>query len=100
MALPSPETMLTYASILEKPKYQVDEKTGIKYRLATGEIVEAACTALRVLAQEPVAWLYESWCDEDCWGKYFSREKPAGNKWQRNIVPLYAMPPASRGTEA
>lgn len=48
--LPKPETMLTYASILEKPKYQVDEKTGIKYRLATGEIVEAACAALRYCA--------------------------------------------------
>lgn len=50
MPLPSPKTMLTYASILEKPKYQVDEKTGIKYRLATGEIVEAACEALRQCA--------------------------------------------------
>jgi hypothetical protein len=49
-ALPKPETMLTYASILEKPKYQIDEKTGIKYRLATGEIVEAACAALRYCA--------------------------------------------------
>jgi hypothetical protein len=48
--LPSAETMLAYASILEKPKYQVDEKTGIKYRLATGEVVEAACAALRACA--------------------------------------------------
>ena len=34
--------MLTYASILEKPKY--DERG---FQLATGEIVEAACAALR-----------------------------------------------------
>ena len=40
--LPSPETMLTYASILEKPKY--DERG---FQLATGEIIEAACAALR-----------------------------------------------------
>jgi hypothetical protein len=39
--LPSPETMLTYASILEKPKY--DERG---FQLATGEIIEAACAAL------------------------------------------------------
>jgi hypothetical protein len=43
--LPTPETMLTYASILEKPQY---DKFGV--RLATGEIVEAACAALRVCA--------------------------------------------------
>lgn len=49
-ALPSAETMLTYASILEKPQYQVDPKTGQKYPLATGEIVEAACAALRFCA--------------------------------------------------
>jgi len=34
--------MLTYASILEKPKY--DERG---FQLATGEIIEAACAALR-----------------------------------------------------
>lgn len=47
--LPSPETMLTYASILEKPQYYIhtDRK---KYRLATGEIIEAACAALRYCA--------------------------------------------------
>lgn len=42
MSLPSPETMLAYASILEKPKY--DDRG---FKLATGEIVEAACAALR-----------------------------------------------------
>jgi hypothetical protein len=44
--LPAPETMLTYASILEKPKY---DPRGVK--LATGEIVEAACAALRICAR-------------------------------------------------
>lgn len=54
--LPSPETMRDYASYLEKPKYHVDPKTGIRYRLATGEVVEAACAALRYcakLAEDP-----------------------------------------------
>jgi hypothetical protein len=37
--------MLTYASILEKPKY--DERG---FQLATGEIIEAACAALRYCA--------------------------------------------------
>lgn len=57
-ALPKPETMLTYASMLEKPQYHVDAVTGAKFRLATGEVVEAACAALRycaALASEPVA---------------------------------------------
>jgi hypothetical protein len=45
---------------------------------------------------EPVAWLYESWLGGDSWGKHFSFEKPAGNKWQRNIEPLYASPPAAQ----
>jgi hypothetical protein len=44
--MPAPETLLTYASILEKPQY---DPKGI--RLATGEIVEAACDALRVCAR-------------------------------------------------
>lgn len=48
--LPKPETMLMYASILEKSQYFTHPKTGIKYPLATGEIVEAACAALRVCA--------------------------------------------------
>lgn len=48
--MPKPETMLAYASILEKPQYWVDPKTGQKYLLATGEIVEAACAALRFCA--------------------------------------------------
>lgn len=48
--LPTPETMLGYASILEKPKYEVDPKTGIKYRLKDGEVVKAACAALRYCA--------------------------------------------------
>lgn len=50
MKLPKAETLLAYASILEKPKYWVDPKTGKKYLLATGEIVEAACAALRYCA--------------------------------------------------
>ena len=45
MTLPSPETMLAYASILEKPQY---DPRGFK--LATGEIIEAACAALRYCA--------------------------------------------------
>lgn len=45
MTLPKPETMLTYASILEKPQYVV--QNGIRYQLATGEVIEAACSALR-----------------------------------------------------
>jgi hypothetical protein len=47
--MPSPETLLTYASILEKPQYEFTR--GRKIKLATGEIVEAACAALRVCAQ-------------------------------------------------
>lgn len=43
--LPKPETMLAYASILEKQQYVV--KNGVKFPIATGEIVEAACAALR-----------------------------------------------------
>lgn len=52
MTLPSPETMLTYASILEKPQYWVDPR-GRKWLLATGEIIEAACAALRHCASAP-----------------------------------------------
>ena len=44
--LPAPETMLAYASMLEKPQY-----TPRGDRMATGEIVEAACAALRVCAR-------------------------------------------------
>lgn len=51
--LPKPETMLTYASILEKPQYWVDPKTGHKFLLPTGEIIEAACAALRHCASAP-----------------------------------------------
>ncbi len=47
--LPAPETMLTYASILEKPQYVVHK--GKRHQLATGEIVEAACAALRICAR-------------------------------------------------
>lgn len=47
--LPQSETMLTYASILEKPKFAV--KDGVKYLLPTGEIIEAACEALRYCAK-------------------------------------------------
>jgi hypothetical protein len=47
--LPKSETMLAYASILEKPQYWVDPR-GQKWLLATGEIVEAACAALRFCA--------------------------------------------------
>lgn len=46
--LPNPETMLTYASMLEKPQHVI--KNGVKFPIATGEIVEAACAALRVCA--------------------------------------------------
>lgn len=46
--LPQAETMLVYASILEKPQYFV--KNGVKFLLPTGEIVEAACSALRLCA--------------------------------------------------
>jgi phage gp45-like len=41
--------MLPYASILEKPKYEV--RDGKRIQLATGEIVEAACAALRICAR-------------------------------------------------
>lgn len=47
--LPQSETMRTYASILEKPQYVVHK--GIRYPIATGEIVEAACAALRYCAE-------------------------------------------------
>lgn len=50
MTLPKPETMLIYASILEKPQYYIDAVTGAKYLLPTGEIIEAACAALRYCA--------------------------------------------------
>lgn len=43
--LPSVETMLCYADILEKPKFDV--RNGIKYRLPNGEIIKAAIEALR-----------------------------------------------------
>lgn len=45
MALPSPETMLTYASILEKPQYYVHK--GVKLRMPESEIIKAAAAALR-----------------------------------------------------
>jgi hypothetical protein len=50
-ALPKPETMLTYASILEKQQYVV--KDNIKYPIPTGEVIEAACAALRYCAALP-----------------------------------------------
>jgi hypothetical protein len=50
MHLPKPETMLAYASILEKPQYWIDPR-GRKCLLATGEIIEAACAALRYCAE-------------------------------------------------
>jgi len=49
--MPKPETMLTYASILEKQQYVV--KDNVKYPIPTGEIVEAACAALRYCAALP-----------------------------------------------
>jgi hypothetical protein len=49
--LPAAETLLTYASILEKPKYWIDPATGHRHKLATGEPVEAACAALRICAR-------------------------------------------------
>jgi len=48
-ALPQPETMLTYASILEKPQYYIHNHQ--KFLMPRGEIVEAAITALRVCAE-------------------------------------------------
>lgn len=48
--LPASETLEAYASILEKPQYHIDAR-GRKTRLATGEIVEAACAALRICAR-------------------------------------------------
>lgn len=50
-------------------------------------------------AQKPVAWLYEVWNGDDSWGKHFSFQKPAGNKWQRNIAPLYTLSPADGGAK-
>lgn len=47
--LPQSETMLIYASILEKPQYHV--KDGVKYLIPTGEVIEAACDALRYCAK-------------------------------------------------
>lgn len=44
---------------------------------------------------EPVAWLYETWCGEDYWSQRYSDTKPAGNKWERNIRPLYLAVPSS-----
>ena len=49
--LPKSETMLIYASILEKKQYWLDPKSGIRYLLQTGEIIEAACAALRYCAE-------------------------------------------------
>lgn len=45
MTLPSPETMLIYASILEKPKYYF--RDGHRFLLPQGEIIAAAIAALR-----------------------------------------------------
>jgi len=44
---------------------------------------------------EPVAWSYERWCGGDGWQKILTRDKPAGEKWERNIVALYAVPQVS-----
>lgn len=43
--LPAPETMLTYASILEKPQYYIHNRQ--KFLLPRGEIITAAIAALR-----------------------------------------------------
>jgi hypothetical protein len=40
----------------------------------------------------PVAWLYETWIGGDHWSQKYSDTKPAGNKWERNIRPLYLSP--------
>jgi hypothetical protein len=45
--LPAPETLEVYASILGKPQYTPMRGE----RMATGEIVEAACAALRICAR-------------------------------------------------
>jgi hypothetical protein len=63
--------------------------------------VIAACAALTPSRQssageaEPVAWLYETWIGEDSWSQKFTDTKPAGNKWERNIRPLYLAAPLS-----
>lgn len=44
--LPAPDTMLAYASILEKPRYYV-HTDGIKYRYPDSEVLRAAAAALR-----------------------------------------------------
>ena len=38
----------------------------------------------------PVAWIYETWNGEDSWSAHLTFDRPAGNSWQRRIVPLYA----------
>jgi phosphoglycolate phosphatase-like HAD superfamily hydrolase len=41
---------------------------------------------------QPIAWIYETWLGADGWSKRLSFDRPAGNSWQRGIVPLYAAP--------
>ena len=42
---------------------------------------------------EPVAWLYEVYMGGDHWSQHYTDARPAGNKWQRNIRPLYLAAP-------
>lgn len=44
-SLPAPETLLAYASILEKPQFYVHQ--GVKLRMPQGEPIKAAIAALR-----------------------------------------------------
>lgn len=76
--------MLTYASILEKQQYVIHK--GIKVPIATGEIVEAACEALRVCAaQADLRWhISDAFC-AGCWDCGCSQEEidaAEGKCWQ------------------
>lgn len=56
MSLPKSETMLAYASILERPQYVI--KNGVRFPITTGEVIEAACAALRFCAEQHVSeWI-------------------------------------------
>lgn len=50
-------------------------------------------TPSRPVSGEPVAWLYEVDMGGGHWSQKYTDAKPAGNKWQRNIRPLYLAPP-------
>ena len=52
----------------------------------------AAAEIERLRSGDPVAWIYETWNGEDSWSAHLTFDRPAGNSWQRRIVPLYAAP--------